>query len=212
MLGTIRGISRFPSVSARRQNEQLDSAPHVSALTVVPSPRIRPSSTMLRASSVKARIALITVLALALVSFLSLGPYRVASHGLWKPRGHATGAVLTGHAIAPALGNATAKAELGRAAWKVLHTTFARFPEKPTEEEQEALRSYVHLFQRLYPCGECANHFGQILAKYPPQVSSRTAAAMWGCFVHNMVNKRLKKAEFECKNLGELYDCGCGED
>jgi len=109
MLGTIRGISRFPSVSARRQNEQLDSAPHVSALTVVPSPRIRPSSTMLRASSVKARIALITVLALALVSFLSLGPYRVASHGLWKPRGHATGAVLTGHAIAPALGNATAK-------------------------------------------------------------------------------------------------------
>lgn len=43
------------------------------------------------------------------------------------------------------------RAELGRAAWKVLHTTFARFPEKPTEEEKEALRSYVHLFQRLYP-------------------------------------------------------------
>jgi FAD-linked sulfhydryl oxidase len=43
------------------------------------------------------------------------------------------------------------RAELGRAAWKVLHTTFARFPEKPTDEEKEALRSYVHLFQRLYP-------------------------------------------------------------
>lgn len=28
---------------------------------------------------------------------------------------------------------------------------FARFPEKPTPEEKEALRSYVHLFQRLYP-------------------------------------------------------------
>lgn len=46
---------------------------------------------------------------------------------------------------------ASCRAELGRAAWKVLHTTFARFPEKPTEEEKEALRSYVHLFQRLYP-------------------------------------------------------------
>ena len=45
----------------------------------------------------------------------------------------------------------SSRAELGRAAWKVLHTTFARFPEKPTEEEKEALRSYVHLFQRLYP-------------------------------------------------------------
>jgi FAD-linked sulfhydryl oxidase len=40
---------------------------------------------------------------------------------------------------------------LGRAAWKVLHTTFARFPEKPTAEESSALRQYVHLFQRLYP-------------------------------------------------------------
>jgi hypothetical protein len=43
------------------------------------------------------------------------------------------------------------RAELGRAGWKVLHTTFARFPEKPTDEEKEALRSYVYLFQRLYP-------------------------------------------------------------
>jgi hypothetical protein len=43
------------------------------------------------------------------------------------------------------------RAELGRAAWKVLHTTFARFPEKPTDDEKEALRSYIYLFQRLYP-------------------------------------------------------------
>lgn len=27
----------------------------------------------------------------------------------------------------------------------------ARFPEKPTEDQQEALRSYIHLFARLYP-------------------------------------------------------------
>ncbi|KAF1914959.1 ERV/ALR sulfhydryl oxidase domain-containing protein [Ampelomyces quisqualis] len=123
-------------------------------------------------------------------------------------QGNTGGAVLTGHAIAPKLGNATAKAELGRAAWKVLHTTFGRFPKKPTDEEKEALRSYVHLFQRLYPCGECAEHFGKILAKYPPQVSSRTAAAMWGCMVHNIVNKRLHKPEFDCKDIGDAYDCG----
>jgi len=94
----------------------------------------------------------------------------------------------------------------------VLHTTFARFPEKPTDDEKEALRSYVHLFQRLYPCGECAEHFGQVLAKYPPQVSSRSAAAMWGCYVHNIVNKRLKKPEFNCEDIGDAYDCGCGDE
>lgn len=47
--------------------------------------------------------------------------------------------------------NCNYRAELGRAAWKVLHTTFARFPEKPNTEEKDALRQYVHLFQRLYP-------------------------------------------------------------
>ncbi|CBX90329.1 hypothetical protein IAQ61_001825 [Plenodomus lingam] len=164
------------------------------------------------------KVPLIAVFVLALFSFLCLGPYRETSGHLaskatlWKSRDPPNPALLKGHAIAPKLGNATAKAELGRAAWKVLHTTFGRFPEKPTEEEQEALRSYVYLFQRLYPCGDCAEHFGQVLAKYPPQVSSRTAAAMWGCYVHNIVNKRLKKPEFDCKNIGDAYDCGCGED
>lgn len=51
-----------------------------------------------------------------------------------------------------------------------------------------------------------------MLAKYPPQVSSRTAAAMWGCFVHNIVNMRLKKPAFNCEDIGPAYDCGCGDE
>jgi FAD-linked sulfhydryl oxidase len=35
---------------------------------------------------------------------------------------------------------------------------------------------------------------------------------MWGCFVHNIVNKRLKKPEFNCENIGDAYDCGCAEE
>ncbi|KAF2708554.1 FAD-linked sulfhydryl oxidase-like protein ERV2 [Pleomassaria siparia CBS 279.74] len=164
------------------------------------------------------RILILFILAFAFVSVFMLS---AARHPSGQPaplvvgktnQDEVSGASLIGHAIAPKLGNATAKAELGRAAWKVLHTTFGRFPEKPTDDEKEALRSYVHLFQRLYPCGECAEHFGQVLAKYPPQVSSRSAAAMWGCFVHNVVNKRLKKPEFNCENIGDAYDCGCAED
>jgi hypothetical protein len=30
--------------------------------------------------------------------------------------------------------------------------------------------------------------------------------------VHNVVNKRLKKPEFDCENIGDAYDCGCGEE
>ncbi|KAI0147636.1 ERV/ALR sulfhydryl oxidase domain-containing protein [Xylariaceae sp. FL1272] len=119
--------------------------------------------------------------------------------------------ILTGGSIAPKLENATAKAELGRAAWRVIHTTMARFPEKPTEEESATLKIYIQAFARLYPCGDCASHFQGLLKKFPPQVGSRNAAAAWACHVHNQVNKRLKKEEFNCNNIGDFYDCGCGD-
>jgi FAD-linked sulfhydryl oxidase len=119
---------------------------------------------------------------------------------------------LTGHAIAPKLGNETAKAELGRSTWHFFHTVMARFPEKPTEEESNTLRTFIYSFQRVYPCGDCATHFGELLKKFPPQVSSRNAAAGWACHVHNQVNIRLHKEIFDCNNIGDFYDCGCAKD
>jgi FAD-linked sulfhydryl oxidase len=88
----------------------------------------------------------------------------------------------------------------------------ARFPEKPSAEDSLALKNYIHLFARLYPCGECAAHFRKLLQKYPPQVNSRNNAAGWACLVHNEVNKRLKKTEFDCSKIGDFYDCGCGDE
>ncbi|ETS88221.1 hypothetical protein PFICI_02049 [Pestalotiopsis fici W106-1] len=123
-----------------------------------------------------------------------------------------TSDLLTGAAIAPKLENATLKAELGRAAWKVLHTMMAKFPDEPSEDDQLALKSYIQLFARLYPCGDCARHFQGLLKQYPPQVSSRNAAAGWACFVHNQVNERLEHEIFDCNKIGDFYDCGCGDD
>lgn len=62
------------------------------------------------------------------------------------------------------------------------------------------------------PSGECAAHFQAHLKKYPPQVSSRSAAAGWACFIHNEVNQMLNKPIFDCNNLGDYYDCGCADD
>ncbi|KAL9113691.1 MAG: hypothetical protein Q9227_002136 [Pyrenula ochraceoflavens] len=134
------------------------------------------------------------------------------SHNLQVPAGDPAKIApdsLKGEVVMPKLGNETAKEELGRAAWKLFHTTMARFPEEPTKEQSEALKSYIWLFARL---GECAGHFQKILAKYPPQTTSRNTAAAWGCFVHNEVNKSKKKPLFDCTNIGDFYDCGCAED
>ncbi|KAK9323559.1 ERV/ALR sulfhydryl oxidase domain-containing protein [Lipomyces orientalis] len=117
-----------------------------------------------------------------------------------------------GGPIMPLLGNETIKAELGRASWKLFHTILARYPEKPTAEEKEALSSYIYLFSRVYPCGECASHFQKLLKKFPPQTSSRIAASQWGCHVHNQVNARLGKDIFDCNTIAEKYQCGCDEE
>ncbi|KAF8910833.1 ERV/ALR sulfhydryl oxidase domain-containing protein [Mucidula mucida] len=117
-----------------------------------------------------------------------------------------------GAVIMPQLGNATAKAALGRATWKLLHTITLRFPEKPTQDEREALNSYFHLLSRLYPCGECAAEFQKLLKRLPPQTSSRRSAALWLCSLHNEVNQRLGKPHFDCAHLDAEYDCGCGDE
>ena len=60
--------------------------------------------------------------------------------------------------------------------------------------------------------GECASHFRALLEKFPPQVATRSVAAVWACHVHNEVNKSLNKPEFDCSKIGDFYDCGCAED
>ncbi|KAH9042767.1 ERV/ALR sulfhydryl oxidase domain-containing protein [Lactarius pseudohatsudake] len=134
-------------------------------------------------------------------------PFPVSIHDSPPAASHATGGVIMSK-----LGNETTKAALGRATWKLLHTMTLRYPEHPTEDEREALKSYFYLTSRLYPCGECAAEFQQLLEKFPPQTSSRLTASSWLCHLHNQVNERLKKPNFDCAHLDAEYDCGCGDD
>lgn len=112
----------------------------------------------------------------------------------------------------PKMANETLKAELGNAGWRLFHTILARYPDKPTKQEQTTLKQYIYLFAKVYPCGDCARHFQKLLEKFPPQVSSRKTAAVWGCHVHNQVNERLGKDNYDCTTILEDYDCGCGSD
>lgn len=159
-------------------------------------------------------IAVSTTLVFFFISFFRSQPVgtRRPDHDFLQSQGFTAANMMTGHSIMPQLGNETAKAELGRATWKYFHTVMARFPEKPTEDESTALQTYIHLFTRLYPCGECSEHFRTILDKFPPQTSSRSTAAVWACHVHNEVNKSLNKEIFDCSEIGDFYDCGCAED
>lgn len=120
--------------------------------------------------------------------------------------------LVMGKPISSKMTNETIRAELGRSSWKLFHTILAQYPEEPTTDEREALSSYIHLFSRVYPCRECAEHFQLLLKEFPPQTATREIASQWGCHVHNQVNKRLKKPIFDCNDISSKYMCGCAED
>lgn len=112
----------------------------------------------------------------------------------------------------PKMANETIKAELGRSTWRLLHTILSRYPKEPNVKERKYLKQFIESFAQVYPCGDCARHFIKLINKFPPQVNSRKNAAMWGCFIHNQVNLRLGKEEYDCSTILEDYDCGCGVD
>ena len=115
------------------------------------------------------------------------------------------------------------KAEVGRAAWKFLHTLGSKFPQNPTLEEKERYLGFILEFSKLYPCQECREDFQKILKGSPPQVrqsyltpskvSSNYDFNLWLCHVHNLVNIKLGKPEFDCSVLQERWsDCGCSKE
>ncbi|ORY40019.1 hypothetical protein LY90DRAFT_704167, partial [Neocallimastix californiae] len=121
-------------------------------------------------------------------------------------------AKLNGGIIMPDMFNITEKEELGRSTWRLLHTVTARYPNKPTNEQKQALRSWVYLLTRLYPSGECAVEFSKILEQNPPNVESRDDASQWACKVHNIVNEALGKEQFNCNLVGDRWKCGCANE
>lgn len=56
----------------------------------------------------------------------------------------------------------------------------------------------VDCLTRIYPCGDCARHFAELVRRDPPDVSSGQRFRMWLCRVHNLVNVRIGKPQFNC--------------
>lgn len=87
-------------------------------------------------------------------------------------------------------------AVVGPLLWAELHGFAASQPELIGAEGAEAIRAWLKAFSKRLPCGDCRGHFEQILAGYPPLLSSRDEFFAWTVEVHNRINARLGHAEF----------------
>ncbi|XP_060564979.1 FAD-linked sulfhydryl oxidase ALR-like [Ruditapes philippinarum] len=100
------------------------------------------------------------------------------------------------------------KDELGRNTWSFLHTMAANYPQKPSEQQQQDMTDFMHLFSKFYPCDYCAKDFRNDLKQHKPETKSQDSLSQWLCKMHNIVNVKLGKPKFDCSRVNERWRDG----
>lgn len=98
----------------------------------------------------------------------------------------------------PITGAPPTPVEVGNAGWTILHTAAAAFPNKPSVDQQQAMRSFIQSWSMVYACGHCAYHMRTVLASKPPVVDSKRDVSRYICELHNNVNYMLGKDTYDC--------------
>ncbi|XP_055685290.1 FAD-linked sulfhydryl oxidase ALR [Lutzomyia longipalpis] len=100
------------------------------------------------------------------------------------------------------------KNELGRSTWGFLHTMAAHYPDSPSQDQVHDMKNFFTHLSNFYPCEYCAKDLRDELKFDPPQAKSQHELTQWLCRLHNKVNVKLGKKEFDCTKVNERWRDG----
>lgn len=95
--------------------------------------------------------------------------------------------------------------QLGSSTWTLLHTMAAYYPSRPSAEKQAHTKQFLSTLPHVYPCRHCATDLAEEMERRPPRVGTRLEFAQWMCEVHNGVNVKLGKPEFDCTLVDQRW-------
>ncbi|VDD94497.1 unnamed protein product [Enterobius vermicularis] len=81
----------------------------------------------------------------------------------------------------------------------------AYYPDKPSQEDRNNMRTMMDTLGKVYPCAHCAEGLRKHLEKHPPQLDSREKFSVWMCEMHNKVSESLGKPKFDCSKWRERW-------
>ena len=100
---------------------------------------------------------------------------------------------------------------LGVSTWALLHSVAAIYPNLPNETERQSLKDFFDGLMYFYPSK--SEVMKEILKEHPLEYSNREELIYYMCEIHNLLNRKLGKKKFRCKEAFDVWggDCGCNE-
>ena len=91
--------------------------------------------------------------------------------------------------------------------WFFLLTTALAYPHSPTNITKKKYYNLIRDFHLFIPDTKIGKEFDELITLYPvsPYLDNRNSFVRWVNFIHNQINKNLKKDEMSLKDALHKY-------